>query len=126
MDAPLQTAADVGGHYRSYLGTENGFAFLKTLHERNLIVPVIGDFGGPNAIRLAGDYIRQRGNNLQAFYGSNVEVYLNRQQTAAFCGNLATLPYDSRTWFIGSKGMQRLSSKLKFCPGGSTAILPAR
>ena len=55
---------------------------------------------------------------VSAFYASNVEVYLNRQQTAAFCGNLAALPSDSRTWFIGSKGIRALRSKLKACAAG--------
>jgi hypothetical protein len=112
----LMTATDIGGRNRSYLATEEGFAFLKQLHQRNLIVPVVGDFAGPSSIRLVGDYIRQHGNSVRAFYGSNVEVYLNRQQSALFCGNLAALPYDSRTWFIGSQGMRRLSAKLEVCP----------
>jgi hypothetical protein len=115
----LMSATDVNGQRRSYLATEEGFAFVKDLHARNLIVPVVGDFGGPSAIRRTGDYVRQHGETVRAFYGSNVEVYLNRQQIAAFCGNLAALPYDSRTWFIGSKDLQPLPSKLKTCPPGS-------
>jgi hypothetical protein len=53
--------------------------------------------------------------HLSVFYGSNVEVYLNREKTRAFCASLATLPHDSRTWFIGGKGLQPLASKLKSC-----------
>ena len=111
----LMTAVDVGGHARSYLATEQAFAFVKTLHRRNLIVPVVGDFAGPAALRLAGSYIREHGNTVRAFYGSNVEVYLNRQQSAAFCNNLAALPYDSRTLFISSKGLRPFATKLKPC-----------
>jgi hypothetical protein len=113
----LMTAADVGGHNRSYLATEESFAAIKDLHRRNLIVPVVGDFAGDKAIRGIGAYVRQHGAVVETFYASNVEVYLNRQQSGAFCGNLLALPYDSGTWFIGSKAMQRFGVKLKGCPG---------
>jgi hypothetical protein len=115
----LMTVADIGGHNRSYLATEESFALIKDLHTRNMIVPLVGDFAGVKAVRGVAAYVRQHGVAVKAFYASNVEVYLNRQQTAAFCGNLATLPYNSATWFIGSKAMQRFGAKLKGCPGGT-------
>ena len=85
------------------------------MQARNLIVPVIGDFGGPAALRRTGDYIRRHRQVVSAFYGSNVEVYLNRDKTAAFCVNLARLPYNWNTYFIGSKGKQPLRLKLAAC-----------
>ena len=111
----LMTSKDRAGQRRSYLGTDEAFAHLKDLHSKNLIVPVVGDFAGPHAIRRVADYIRQHHERVRAFYGSNVEVYLTRQRQAAFCANLATLPHDARTWFIGSKRLQSLSSKLRSC-----------
>ena len=111
----LMTATDVRGVSRSYLATEEGFAYVKDLHARNLIVPVVGDFGAPGAIKRVGDYTRQHGEVVSAFYASNVEVYLSRDQIATFCGSLATLPSDSRTSFIGSQGLQPLTSKLRAC-----------
>jgi hypothetical protein len=113
----LMTATDLGGQSRSYLGSEEAFAFVKDLHAKNLIVPVVGDFGGPAAIKRLGDYLRQRSGVVSAFYSSNVEVYLNRQQAAAFCENLAALPTASHTVLIGSKGQRPLSAKLLACQG---------
>ena len=107
--------ATAGGQSRSFLATEEGFAFVKDLHARNLIVPVIGDFSGAHAMRRTGEYIRRHGGRLEAFYGSNVEVYLNRAKVAAFCRTLALLPYRGRTPFIDNKGMQTLRSKLRAC-----------
>ena len=112
----LMTAKDVTGQSRSFLATEEGFRFVKELHSRNLIVPVVGDFGGPSAIRRVGDYVRQHGNRIHAVYGSNVAVYLTNQQTRAFCTNLATLPAASRALFIESGLMRSLDSKLRTCP----------
>jgi hypothetical protein len=112
----LMTARDVRGLQRSYLATEDAFAAVKDLHARNLIVPVVGDFGGPNALTRVGDYIRRQGSHVAAFYASNVEVYLSNRQVVSFCTSLERLPWDSRTWFIGSRGLQPLEAKLKTCP----------
>ena len=78
----LMVATDLSRESRSYLATEEGFAFVKDLHARNLIVPVVGDFAGPNAIRRTGEYVRQHHASVEAFYGSNVEVYLNRRMVS--------------------------------------------
>jgi hypothetical protein len=126
MSAPtyqmLMTATDIWGEARSYLATEDAFRFVKDLHARNLVVPVVGDFSGPHAIRAVGDYVRQRGAVVTAFYGSNVEVYLSRQQAYRYCVNLASLPVGRDTVFIGSRGRVPMSAKLETCaqrPGGA-------
>lgn len=111
----LMTGTDFAGESRSYLASEDGFAFVKDLHARNVIVPMVGDFAGPRAIRRAGEYIRNHRAAVSAFYASNVEVYLNRAKLTAFCGNLATLPYDSTAAFIDSKTLQTFGGKLRSC-----------
>ena len=122
----LMTSTTIGGAGHSYLWSEDNFAFVKQLQSRNLIVPVIGDFGGPGALRRTGDYIRRHREELSAFYSSNVEVYLNREKAAVFCRNLAMMPYNWQTWFIGSKGKQPLRLKLAACSGQDTMKLPPR
>ena len=111
----LMTSVDLTGRSRSFLASEEAFRLVKDLHARNMIVPVIGDFGGSSAIRRVGDYVRQHGGVVHAFYGSNVGVYLNNQQTRAFCSNLATLPATSRAWFIERDGVRSMTSKLRAC-----------
>jgi hypothetical protein len=111
----LMTARDLAGVARSYLASEESFALIKDLQAKNLIVPLVGDFSGPNAIRRIGEYVRTNHAIVTAFYASNVEVYLTRQKLARFCGNLAALPHGSRSWFVGSKRMEPLTSKLKSC-----------
>lgn len=101
--ADLMTATDAGGVSRSYLATEEGFQFLKDLESRNLVVPVVGDFGGPKAIRAIATYLRARGGTVGAFYLSNVEQYLYQDgKWDAFCRSVATLPLDSTSTFIRS------------------------
>lgn len=81
-----------------------------------MIVPLVGDFAGPGALRRAGDYVRDHADVVSAFYGSNVGVYLNSQQTRAYCRNLAALPASPDSWFIESDGVRTLTSKLSVCP----------
>jgi len=65
----LMLATDLGGQRRSFLASEEAFAAVKDLHARNLIVPVVGDFGGPAAIRGVGAFVRAHGDVVRAFYG---------------------------------------------------------
>jgi len=115
----LMTTRDSRGHSRSFLATEEGFRFVKDLHSRNRIIPVVGDFGGPDAIREVGDYVREHQDVIRAFYGSNVGVYLNSQQKRIFCRNLAMLPAAPDAWFIESDGVGPITSKLKACAADS-------
>jgi hypothetical protein len=99
--AALMTATDRLGRSRGYLATEEAFRVLKDLHSRNLIVPVVGNFGGPKTIRAVADYVWQRQATVSAFYVSNVEQYLRQGGLwQAFCANLTMLPIDPSSTFI--------------------------
>jgi len=101
--ADLMTATDAAGVSRSYLSTEDGFRFLKDLESRNLVVPVVGDFGGPTAIRAVAAYLKAQGATVGAFYLSNVEQYLYQDgKWNGFCRNVAALPLDRSSTFIRS------------------------
>ena len=113
----LMTVRDISGESRSYLASEDAFAAVKALQAANLVVPVVGDFAGPTAIRRAGEFVRQRRSTVSVFYASNVEVYLHQQKTIVFCANISALPYTPATWFISSKTMKPFPAKLKTCPG---------
>ena len=103
--ATLMMQTDGAGLNRSYLGSEENFQVLKDLEERNLIVPVVGDFGGPKALRAEGKYLREHQASVAAFYLSNVEQYLNQDgKWPAFCANVANLPIDDHSTFIRTTG----------------------
>ena len=90
--AQLMTALE-GGRNWSYLGGSDSFDQIRTLQRRNLIVPVVGDFAGPKALRALGAYVRGRGGAVNVFYASNVEANLFRAGTwKAFYENVSTLP----------------------------------
>ena len=101
--AELMTATDQAGVSRSFLATEALYAVLKDLESRNMVVPVVGDFGGPRAIRAMGAYLKAQGATVSAFYLSNVEQYLYQDgKWDAFCRNVAALPLDGGSTFIRS------------------------
>jgi hypothetical protein len=100
----LMTAADATGARRSYLASEANFMVMKDLEARNLVVPVVGDFAGPKAIRAIGIYLKEHNATVSAFYLSNVEQYLYQDSKwGGFCRNVATLPLDRASTFIRSE-----------------------
>jgi hypothetical protein len=106
--ATLMMADDGSGKSRSYLASEDSFAFLKDLESRNLVVPVVGDFGGSKAIRAVATYVKGIGGQVSAFYLSNVEQYLVQDaKWDRFCLSVATLPIDETSMFIRSGAGRR-------------------
>ncbi len=101
--AELMAMTDAAGKPWSYLSTEERFAFLKDLESKNLVVPVVGNFGGAKALRAVGAYVRALGERVNVFYLSNVEQYLRQDGIwDAFCGNVASMPLDASSTFIRS------------------------
>jgi hypothetical protein len=99
----LMTATDSEGISRSYLANEENFNVLKSLETKNLIVPVVGNFAGPKAIRAVGKYLKEKEGFVSAFYLSNVEQYLQQDGIwDDFCRNVAMLPLDNSSTFIRS------------------------
>jgi hypothetical protein len=102
--AELQIETDSAGTSRSYMATEANFRALKQLETDNLIVPLVGDFAGPKAIRSVGQYLKDHNATVTAFYLSNVEQYLFQSDDdwRKFYTNVGTLPLDSTSTFIRS------------------------
>ena len=101
--ADLMTATDGEGQARSYLATEDSYRAMRDLERKNLVVPVVGNFGGPKALRAVGAYLKDRHATVSAFYLSNVEQYLRQDELwETFCNNVATLPLDESSTFIRS------------------------
>ena len=97
----IQSLTDASGVGRTYLASDETFAYVKDMQAKNLIVPVVGNFAGPKALRALGVYLKEHGAVVGAFYVSNVEMYLERSGTwSTFCANAASLPIDAGSVFI--------------------------
>jgi hypothetical protein len=99
--AELMLAGDADGEMRSFLTSEENFSVLRDLERKNLIVPVVGNFAGPKAIRAVGAWLGQYDATVAAFYLSNVEQFLGSTYQD-FCGNVSSLPIDDSSTFIRS------------------------
>jgi hypothetical protein len=99
----LIEATDLNGKLGNFLASADDYEFVRGLHRKNLIIPVVGDFGGKKAIAAVGDYLRKNGFTVTAFYTSNVEQYLFQNEAfTAFAGNVKKLPLTDKSLFIRS------------------------
>src|SRR5215216_5267811 len=99
----LMLEQDLSGQKQNYFNSEDDFQFLKRLEDQDLIVPVVGDLSGPQALKAIGQYITEINERVSAFYVSNIEFYLQRQGTFdKFVENLKQLPIDNRSLMIRS------------------------
>jgi len=107
--AGLMMLSDGNGKNWSFLATRENYDRVRAMHQKNLIVPVVGDFAGPKALRAVGQYLKDHGAVVSVFYISNVEDYIQNVWTS-YTGNIASLPMDSSSTFI------------RWSPGSSTTL----
>jgi hypothetical protein len=99
----LQVATDRAGVHHGYLTSEAHYSRLRDLQRANAIVPIVGNFGGRRTLRTLGQYLREHGEVVGAFYTSNVERYLFRDGLwDDFAVNLAELPVEASSTLIRS------------------------
>jgi len=101
--AELQTATDGAHVARAYLATEENYRTVRAMQRNNLIVPLVGNFGGPKTLRAIGAWVRERNARVTTFYTSNVEQYLFQDAIwTDFAANLASMPLDDTSTLIRS------------------------
>lgn len=94
---------DLDGRRASYLADEARFQFVRSLQEKNLVVPVVGDLAGSHALTAIGAEVDARGLVVSCFYTSNVEDYLLRGRTFdRYVRNVSRLPHDSKSVIVRS------------------------
>lgn len=108
----LMRQADTSGQELGFLASEAAYHFVRQLQLKNLVIPVVGNFAGPKALRQIGQYLRDHQATVSAFYVSNVEDYLGRERSIprngdwrVFCANVASLPIDEESVFIRPLGL---------------------
>jgi len=100
----LMRADDGTGLNRSFIGSEANYRALRDMQQRNLIVPLVGNFAGDKALASVGTWLNARNATVSAFYLSNVEQYLFRQgdEWSRFYTNVGRLPLETNSTFIRS------------------------
>jgi len=87
---------------RNFLAADANFQFVRQMQQKNLIVPIVGDFAGPKAMRAVAGYVREHTAEVTAFYVSNVEEYIAFPPAvwSSYCRNIATLPINPSSTFL--------------------------
>ena len=99
----LITGTDLQGKPGNFLADADDYDFVRGMHRKNLIIPIVGDFAGKKALAAVGDYLRKIGLTVTAFYTSNVEQYLFQNGVfAGFAANVGKLPVTDHSLFIRS------------------------
>lgn len=97
----LILATDQDGKMGNFLASAEDYQFVRQLQQQNRVIPVVGDFGGTKALRAVGDYLRENGYTLSAFYTSNVEQFLfDGRSFPNFVENVRNLPVTERSMII--------------------------
>ena len=98
----LMMETDGQNRNRNFLASDSNYQFVRQMQQKNLIVPLVGDFAGPKALRAVAGYVRDHGADVTAFYVSNVEEYIASPQSvwASYCRNIAALPLNPSSTFI--------------------------
>jgi hypothetical protein len=95
----LAVSTDSHGKNWVYLAREESYKHIREMQQKNLIVPLVGDFTGGKAIKTVGQYVKDHGSTISVFYISNVEDYL-QSKWSGYLSNLGALPSDNSTLLI--------------------------
>jgi hypothetical protein len=103
----ILTSTDDQGANESFLAREELFRLVRDMQMRNLIVPIVGDFGGEKALNAVAQYLHENKATVGVFYLSNVEQYLFQRNPRTpnggaqrFYENVAALPLNPSSTFI--------------------------
>jgi hypothetical protein len=115
--AQLFLEAPLPGRAENFISSEDSFRFIQKLQKDNMIVPIVGNFAGPAAIRAVGDYLRKYDAAIGALYVSNVEQYLfqDPDNWRIFYRNVASVPRETNSVLIRSL-LRRDSGKYSDSP----------
>jgi hypothetical protein len=86
---------------QGYLSSEELFLWMKRFEAENRLIPIVGDFAGPKALRAVGSFLKKNGLMVSAFYTSNVEYYLfENGRWRPYMDNVRALPIMEDAVFI--------------------------
>jgi hypothetical protein len=111
----LMVATDGRGKNWSFLANDENYRLIRTMQQKNLILPIVGDFAGPKAIKAVAQYLKEHKASVSVFYISNVEDYLSGVWPS-YLSNLAALPVDDAGLFIRFAPQNTLLRPIKDVP----------
>jgi len=97
----LLLARDLDGNAAHFLSRPDDYDHVRRLAREGRLVPLVGNFAGPHALKAVAKFARDRGEAVTAFYVSNVEFYLLRGGVfPSYVENVRALPLSESSQFI--------------------------
>ena len=93
----------IEGDLASFLGSNEAYQYVKLLHYRHLIIPLVGNFSGDKTFRAIVAYARAHETRVSVLYTSNVEYFLIDDFYHVFewyVENVNALPIDENSVLI--------------------------
>jgi len=113
----LMMTTDRQGTNWNFLATKAAYDFVRAMEQKNLIVPIVGDFAGPKALRAIGGYLKSKGAKVSVFYISNVEYYIDKEPAwSRYRANIEALPVDESSRSIRWVSATGITSLLPITP----------
>ena len=110
----LLLARDPAGRPAHFLSRPDDYDHVRRLALTGRLVPIVGDFAGPSALKAVAKFAREQDEVVTAFYVSNVEFYLLRGGLfPSYVENVRALPLAPTSVFDPGVFQLRLSP-----PGG--------
>ncbi|MBS1788812.1 MAG: hypothetical protein JST85_13875 [Acidobacteria bacterium] len=99
----LIAQTDLNGKTGNFLAGNEDFEFVRDMHRKNMIIPVVGNFAGPKALGAIAEYLKKNNFAVTAYYLSNVEQYLFQDGIFdKWVANVRKLPLTDKSLFIRS------------------------
>jgi hypothetical protein len=97
----LLAQTDLNGKQGNFLASVDDYEFVRGLHRKHLVIPVVGDFAGKKALAAVADTLRKWNVTVTAFYTSNVEMVLFQNGIYdGWAANVKKLPITDRSLII--------------------------
>jgi hypothetical protein len=97
----LLLARDPAGRPSHFLSRPEDYDSVRKLAREGRLIPIVGDFAGPHALKAIGKFAREQRETVTAFYVSNVEFYLLRSRLfRSYVENVRALPSTDSSVFI--------------------------
>ena len=80
-----------------WLTNPDNYAYIRTMHQQDRIIPVAGDMLADNGLRSIGDAAKAMGITIRIFYTSNAPTAWGGQITDSYKKNVNNFPFDRQS-----------------------------
>jgi len=92
---------DADGELSNYLSSQESYDYVRSMHLRNAIIPVVCNFAGTKALLSLGIWLKKHNLNVSVFYVSSVQNYIMSSDLwVNWRKNTKSLPWEKRGIFI--------------------------